>query len=477
MNRRVAILGAGPGGYVAAIRAAQLGAEVTVIENDNVGGTCLNWGCIPSKVIITTAELLEKFHRADHFGITLEGSVRVNMPKVMARKQAVVKDQADGILKLFKQHKIHYLKGSGIIKGPGIATVKDPIGSETAMNWDDLIIATGTQPAMISGFSFDGQRLLSSNDALNLEEVPESILIVGGGVIGCEFACMLSALGAAVTLVEALPRLLPLPSIDEACSKVMLREMKKRKIKCLLSRTVIDWEEIDGRLKATIGPSPFLESPSDKDRDPLICIVDKILICIGRRPNSSGIGLESIGVQTDEKGWIVADEQMRTNAANVYAIGDILGPSRVMLAHVASAEGIVAAENVMGLNRKMDYSAVPGAIFTSPEVACVGLSEQQAQQEGYEIRSDSVLFRTIGKSQVIGEIAGEAKIVYDADNGKVLGVHMIGPRATDLIAEATLALRLGATVRDIGETVHAHPTLSEIMLELAHKAEGHPIHG
>lgn len=209
----------------------------------------------------------------------------------------------------------------------------------------------------------------------------------------------------------------------------------------------------------------------------MIFSVDKMLVCIGRQPNSFGIGLENLGVRTDEKGWIGADELMQTNADNVYAIGDILGPSRIMLAHVASAEGIVAAENAMGLNRKMDYDAVPAAIFTSPEVACVGLSEQQAIEEGYEIHAESVLFRTTAKAQVTGEISGEAKIISDANSGKVLGVHIIGPHATDLIAESTLAVRLAATVRDIGETIHAHPTLSEIMLELAHKAEGHPIHG
>jgi dihydrolipoamide dehydrogenase len=267
MKSKVLIIGAGPGGYVAAIRAAQLGAEVTVIEDDNVGGTCLNWGCIPSKVMITTAELLEKFHRADHFRIDLKGSVQPNMQKLMARKQAVVKDQASGILKLFKHYQIDYLKGSGFIKGPGMAAAKGPAGDETAISWDRLILATGTRPAMIPNFSFDGHRVLSSNHALNLEKVPKTILIVGGGVIGCEFACMLSSLGASVTLVEALLRLLPLPSVDAACSKVMLREMKKRKIKCLLNRTVIDCEEIDGRLQVAIGPSPFLENPSDKDKE------------------------------------------------------------------------------------------------------------------------------------------------------------------------------------------------------------------
>ena len=227
MKSRILILGAGPGGYVAAVRAAQLGAEVTVIVADNVGGTCLNWGCIPSKVMITTAEMLDKFRRADHFGIDLAGSVKPNMPNLMARKQTVIQDQALGILKLFKQHHIRYLKGTGYIKGPGLAAARCADGSEMEIRWDRLIIATGTQPAMIPGMAFDGHSVLSSNHALNLEKVPQKILIIGGGVIGCEFACMLSALGASVTLVESLPRLLPLPSMDISCSKAMLREMKK----------------------------------------------------------------------------------------------------------------------------------------------------------------------------------------------------------------------------------------------------------
>jgi len=477
MKSKVLILGAGPGGYVAAVRAAQLGADVTVIEDDNVGGTCLNWGCIPSKVLITTAEILEKFRCANHFGIDLKGSVQPNLQNLMARKQAVIADQATGILKLFKQHRINFLKGFGAITGPGRAALKDPAGNQTALDWDRLIIATGSRPAMIPNLACDGEKVLSSNHALNFEQVPETILIVGGGVIGCEFACMLSALGAAVTLVEALPRLLPLPSIDEACSKVMLREMKKRKIKCLLNRTVLDCREDAGRLLVTVGPAPWAAKPLNKDREPECYAVDKLLVCIGRQPNSAGLGLENVGVQLDQKGWIAADEHLRTHAEHVYAIGDILGPARIMLAHVASTEGMIAAENAMGASRKMNYQAVPSAIFTSPEVAGVGLSEQQAIEKGYEVRTESVLFRTIGKAQVIGEIGGEAKIVAEARSGKVLGVHIIGPRATDLIAEPTLAVGLGATVSDIGHSIHAHPTLAEIMLELAHKFQGHPIHG
>lgn len=477
MRTKITVLGAGPGGYVAAIRAAQLGAEVTVIEADNVGGTCLNHGCIPSKIMITTAEMLEKFHRAAEFGLAVEGEVRPDMQRLMARKNAVVKSQIKGILNLFKHHGIQFIKGSGYIKGPGLVAVKQYEGEELEVPWDKLILATGTTPFEIPAFPFDGHKIISSDHALSLEKVPKSIMIVGGGVIGCEFAFILSALGAKVTVVEALSRMLPLPSVDEACSKVLQREMKKRKIKFIVNRTVDAFEDDGEKLRVTIGPSPFLENPSEKDKKPMTAEVDQMLVCIGRKTNISDIGLETIGVKPDEKGWIVANERMETGVVGVYAIGDLLGPSKIMLAHVASTEAMVAAENAMGGSRTMDYTVVPGAIFTTPEVANVGLSEVQAREQGHNVRADSVLFRTLGKAQVIGEIAGEARIISDADSGKILGVHIVGPHATDLIAEAALAMRMGGSVKNLAETIHAHPTLAEIMLEVSFKALDRSLHG
>jgi dihydrolipoamide dehydrogenase len=476
MRTKMAVLGAGPGGYIAAIRAAQLGAEVTVIEADNVGGTCLNHGCIPSKIMITTAEMLEKFHRAAEFGLTVEGGVRPDMQRLMARKNAVIKSQIKGILNIFKHHGIQLIKGSGYIKGPGMAAVKQQ-GEDLEVPWDKLILATGTTPFEIPAFPFDGHKILSSDHALSLEKVPKSIMIVGGGVIGCEFAFILSALGAKVTVVEALSRMLPLPSVDEACSKVLQREMKKRKIKFIVNRTVDAFEDDGEKLRVTIGPSPFLENPSEKDKKSMTAEVDQMLVCIGRKTNISDIGLETIGVKPDEKGWIVANERMETGVVGVYAIGDLLGPSKIMLAHVASTEAMVAAENAMGGSRTMDYTVVPGAIFTTPEVANVGLSEVQAREQGHNVRADSVLFRTLGKAQVIGEIAGEARIISDVDSGKILGVHIVGPHATDLIAEAALAMRMGGSVKNLAETIHAHPTLAEIMLEVSFKALDRSLHG
>lgn len=463
MAHKIVVIGAGPGGYIAAGRAAQLGAEVSVIERENAGGTCLNCGCIPSKVMVTAAELLEKCRRAREFGLKFDGEIQPDMEQLMARKARVIQDQAKGILDLFDRNKVAYVRGEAAIAGPGIASVRQVDGTSRQIPWDSLILAPGTRPADFPAFPFDGETILSSNDVLSLREVPASVMILGGGVIGCEFACILAALGSKVTLVEAMDRLLPLPSVDEDCSKVLQREMKKRKIRFLLSRTVQSVERAEGKLRVTLGPSPF--SQDAKDQAPSIEEVEKLVVCIGRKPNTEGLGLETLGIAVDSRGWIGADDRMETNVPQVFAIGDVLGPARIMLAHVASAEGLVAVENAMGGSRVMNYDAVPGAIFTSPEVANTGLTEAQAKDRGHAVRCETVLFRTLGKAQVIGEIAGEAKIVADAETGKVLGVHIIGPHATDLIAEGTLAVKVGATVRDLAETIHAHPTLPEVMLE------------
>jgi dihydrolipoamide dehydrogenase len=476
MAHKVTVIGAGPGGYVAAIRAAQLGAEVTVIEQEAVGGTCLNWGCIPSKVMKTTAEMLDKFRRAQEFGIEIHGTVSPDMKALMGRKEKVIKDQINGVLKLLKHNKITYLAGRGIIESPNRVVARVADGKTMGVGWDRLILALGSEQADIPAFPFDGQRIISTNDALCLQEVPESILILGGGVIGCEFAFILSALGAQVTVVEALSRMLPLPWVDEDSSKVLEREMKKRKITLMLNQT-ISGVDIDGeKCRAVVGPYSDEQEPEHKAKT-IVVEIDKVLICVGRKPAAEGIGLEQLGIKRDESGWIVAGERMETSAAGVYAIGDILGPSKIMLAHVASREGIIAAENAMGGHKIMNYEVVPGAAFTMPEVANVGLTEAGAKERGYHIRSDSVLFRNLGKPHVIGEIAGHAKIVSESDSGRVLGVHIVGPHASDLIAEAALGMKLGCTVQDIADTIHAHPTLAEVLSEASLKGLDRSLHG
>lgn len=477
MRTEITIIGAGPGGYIAAVRAAQLGADVTLIEKEEVGGTCLNWGCIPSKIMITTAQLLERFRCAAEFGIRFSEAPLADMPALMERKQKIIQSQIQGIQHLLKQHKIRYIKGNAYITGPNHASVTLEDRRAVEITWDKLILALGSRPLGLPSLPFDGRTIISSSDALSLRKIPKSIIIVGGGVIGCEFAFMLASLGSDVTVVEAMPRLLPLPSVDEDCSKLLQREMKKRKIKFMVNRSVEQIREADGKVQVVVSPSSAGSNPEAADSKPMMVEADQVLVCIGRRPNTDGVGLENLGVQIDEKGWIPANDRMETGILGVYAIGDVLGPKKGMLAHVASTEGKIAAENAMGGSRFMNYDIIPGAVFTSPEVANVGLTEIQARERGLNFRSDKVFLRIIGKAQVTGEIAGEAKILSNIEDGRIFGVHLVGAHATDLIAEAVLAMQMGGTVKDLAATIHAHPTLSEVMLEVSCKALDQPIHG
>ena len=477
MGLKLVVMGAGPGGYVAAIRAAQLGAEVTLIEKERVGGTCLNWGCIPSKVLRTSAELLDRVRRGREYGLALSGEVSLDLRALMARKEKVIENQARGIADILKQHRIRYLQGIGTITGPDRVTVIGQDQEAREIPWERLILAVGSSPLDIRGLPVDGKRILSSNDALQIQAVPKSLLIVGGGVIGCEFAFIFSAFGSQVTVIEAKSRLIPLSSVDDDCSKVIQREMAKRKMAVLLESTVERVEDKGEGLQVFLGASPFVESPSDKVRRPAFLEVEKVLLCIGRKPDTAGVGLERIGVKVDHNGWVVADETMKTNVPHLYAIGDVLGPPKVMLAHVASREGMVAAENAAGGKAFMSYDAVPNVIFTLPEISNVGLTESQAREKGFQVKAESVLFRNIAKPHVIGEIGGIAKIVFDAGSGRLLGVHLVGPCASDLIAEGTLAVKSGCTIQELADTIHAHPTLAEIMSEVSMKAMGRPIHG
>jgi dihydrolipoamide dehydrogenase len=472
---KIIIIGAGPGGYISAVRAARLGGEVTLIERENVGGTCLNWGCIPSKVLKRSAEVFEDFKRAREFGMVVTGDVHPDMALVQSRKEKVIGDQIQGIEGLLRKHRVRLLRGRAHLEGAGLVHIRMPDGATLQESCDRLILATGSEAAVLPSCPPDGERIISSKEALSLQEIPSSLLIVGGGVIGCEFAFIFSSLGAQVTVVEALDRLLPLPSVDRDCSKVIQREMKKRRISFRLGKVVEGVEGDGDGIHATLGASPA--AGLREQGAPEVLKVEKILVCTGRRPGVQGLDLERIGVTCDAQGWIITDERMETSARGIFAIGDALGPSKVMLAHVASREGMIAAENAMGGNETMDYRSVPGAIFTMPEVADVGLTESQAIEEGHEVTSHSVLFRTLGKAQVIGEIAGQIKLITEAGSGKILGVHMVGPHATDLIAEATLALRMGCTAKDLAETIHAHPTLSEIMSEASQAALGGTVQG
>ncbi len=470
MTVRIAVIGAGPGGYAAAARAAQLGARVCLVEKEGIGGTCLHRGCIPSKVLKTSAELFGRIQQADQFGIRLEGAAGIDLAALMARKRRIIQTQSEGIAHLLHRHGVTLVRGTAHIAGPGRIAVTEDGGGHRIIEWERLIIAAGTIPAALPGIPFDGRTVISSDHALDLPALPESLLIVGGGVIGCEFACILSAMGCRVTMVEALDRLLPLPSIDADCSKVLLREMKKRKIRVLLGHGV-------NRAASSANGIDVTAAPLNGEGPGQHLHADRMLVCIGRRPDTAGLGLDQLGLQCSPQGWIDADAGLRTSIPGVYAIGDILGPQKVMLAHVASTEGRIAAENALGADQVMRYDAVPSAIFTMPEVAAVGLSEAQAHTAGLDARSETVLFRIIGKAQVLGELAGEAKIVFEAHSGRLLGAHFIGPQATDLIAEATLAVTKGYTIHELADTIHAHPTLAEIMGEAALKSAGKALHG
>lgn len=477
MAPKIIVIGGGPGGYVAALRAAGLGGEVTLIEKENLGGTCLNWGCIPSKIMKNTADIYLKLLKAKQFGINVEGTVSPDMTALMEKKNKIVETQRKGIAALLQGNQIAIEAGRAKIISSGHVEVTSPDGTKKELEYDKLIIATGTQPLDVADFPFDHKNIVSSNDILQMDTLPKSMVIVGGGVIGCEFAFIFSALGVSVTVVEAMSRLLPLPAVDEEMSKVLLREMKKRKIKVLCDTIVKSSTIEEGMVSIHLETSPFTDNPKPKKLKTNEIQAQKMAVCIGRSALSNDLGLENIDLNTIPQGWIAANEKLETSVEGVYAIGDILGPEKVMLAHVASHEGIVAAENAMGQDSVMDYTVIPGAIFTMPEIGTVGLSETEAIKNGKDVEVFSFNFRALGKAQAIDELAGTAKMIVDKESNKVLGVHLIGAHATDLIAEATLAIQKGMTAKEIAHTIHAHPTLAEIMGEVSLKASGTPIHG
>jgi dihydrolipoamide dehydrogenase len=456
---RIAIIGSGPGGYVAAIKAAQLGAEVTVIEKDAVGGTCLNWGCIPTKALAASAEALHKTRRLAEYGIDLAGEAKPDILKIMERKDKIVATQSKGIRSLFKHRNISLVEGHGRIQSPGRIEVEKRDGSKDILEADSIIVATGSRPAVIGEFPLDGETILSSNEAVNLKKLPESLIIIGAGVIGCEFACIFAEFGVGITVLELLDRAVATEDIE--ISELLERELKKKKIKLV---TGVKVQKVEKRAD---GVHVFTDGGKEYS-------AEKILVSIGRHFNTEDIGLESLGIKKGARGEIVVGDRMETNVKNVYAIGDAVGG--MLLAHVASREGIVAASNACGVDMKMDYSVVPAAIFTSPEIGSVGLREHQAAEKGIKIKTGHFQFRGLGKAHAIGEIAGVVKIVSDAETDRVLGMHIIGPHAADLVHEGALAIKAGLTAREVGEMIHAHPTLSEGIMEAAEDLHGIAIH-
>ena len=456
---KLAILGSGPGGYVAAIRAAQSGAQVTIIEDSEVGGTCLNWGCIPTKTIIASTDLLAKVRDLDDFGIELKGTVIPNLSRIIDRKNKVVSTLVKGITGLFKSWGIVLRNGRGVLLSPREIAVTLKDGSREMIVADRIIIATGSRPSDIPTIPFDGRRVISSTEALEIRDIPRSLLIVGAGVIGCEFACIYRALGSEVTIVEALPG--AVATEDRDVSAVLEKELKKKKIGLITGTTVVKTGMHEDGVHAVLSDGKEV-------------VAEKVLVSIGRRLNSDGIGAEQVGMSTGAKGEILVNERMETNVAGVYAVGDVTG--RMLLAHKASAEGMVAANSIMGVPCVMDYSVMPAAIFTSPEIASVGLREQQAEEQGIAFRKGVFPFRALGKAHAMGEISGMVKILSDASTDRVIGAHIIGPHASDLIHEAVVAMKAGMRTKDLAETIHAHPTLSEGVMEAAGDVHGQAIH-
>lgn len=459
-EKRLIVLGAGPGGYVAAIKAAQLGAKVTIIEDTEVGGTCLNRGCIPTKALIASAEAIDKIKRAEEYGIEIKGEISCNLSKIIERKNKVVAIQVKGIRSLFKSWGIELLEGRGKIKDANKVEVALKDGSSRTSEGDNIIIATGSRPARISLFPFDGKDIITSDEALNITEIPKGVLIVGAGVIGCEFAFILKELGAEVTIVEMLSH--AVATEDEEISEILERELKKRKIKLILNTKIEKIERgKEGGLTAFLSDGKQIKT-------------EKVLVSIGRALNTENIGLEELGIKKGKKGEIEVNSRMETNIKGVYAIGDVVGG--IMLAHVASTEGIVAAENIIGHSREMDYNIVPAGIFTMPEIGSVGLREKQANEKGIDIKIGRFQFRGLGKAHAMGEIAGMAKIIADAKTDRVLGLHIIGAHAADLVHEGAVAMKLGAKAKDIAATIHAHPTLSEAIMEASEDLHKMAIH-
>jgi len=465
--KHIAILGAGPGGYVAAIRAAQLGARVTVVENQALGGVCLNWGCIPSKALLSVVDLGDKIKKAGDLGIQVAGSVGYDPAVMVARKNKVVGTLVKGIATLFSTWGIEHLDGTGSLLDSRTIRVLKKDGADTRVMADALVIATGSSWPNLPLFPIDGRQIITSKQALDLARIPSRLLIVGGGVEGCEFASLYNGLGTVVTIVELLPRLLPLE--DEEIGRFMERELKKRGVDIRTGTTVENVERREKTVDVAL-------------KDGSMITADQLLVSVGRGFNSRGIGLEKAGVLVGSRGEIQVNEHMETNVPGVYAIGDVVG--KAMLAHVASTQGKVAVENILGHDRRMDYDVVPAGIFTLPEIGRVGLTEQQVREQAVSqgrqaetaIKIGRFRYAGLGKAQGTGDITGLFKVIADAESDKLLGVHIIGAHAADLIHEATLAMQLGATVAQVADMIHAHPTLAEGMMEAMEDVDGRAIH-
>ncbi len=457
----VAIVGAGPGGYVCAIRAAQLGLKVALVERELIGGVCLNWGCIPTKALLRNAEVISLLRRGKEFGFTVQG-FEADFGAAVDRSRRISQRLVKGIALLMRKNGIQVIEGTGTLVSPTRIEVTLNAGGKRTLKARHLVVATGGQARTIPGIQPDGERVLTYREAIVLRKLPTSAVIVGAGPIGMEFAHVWSTYGTQVTVVEMLPHALPLE--DEEVSREVERAFKRRKVQLLTSARVQAVERTTAGVRVRVA----------QEEDQRVLEAERALIAIGVQPNTGGLGLEKIGLKL-ERGNVVVDDHMRTTVPGVYAIGDVTG--KLALAHVASTQGIVAAETIAGVETTtLDYEAIPRCTYCQPQVASFGLTESQARERGYEVAVGKFPFRPNGKALALGDYDGFVKIVTDAASGEILGSHLVGPEVTELLPELVLARDWELTPEEIARTVHAHPTLSEVLMEAAHDVFGEAIH-
>lgn len=462
-NFDVVVIGAGPAGYVAAIRAAQLKQKVAIVDKQWLGGVCLNVGCIPSKSLLKNAEVAHTLReRGKDFGFSFD-NLKLDFGVAVKRSRQVSDRLVKGVGFLMKKNNIPVFMGEAHLTKPATVTVTDKDGKTTELNAKNIIVATGASPTAPGGWKVDGQKIVTYHEAILQEKLPKSVIVIGSGAIGVEFSTVWRSYGVEVTIVEMLPRIVPLE--DEEVSKELKKEFEKRGIRILVGNKVESVEATANGVKVKVsaeGKETILEA-------------DQALVAIGFRPNSKGLGLEEVGVKISERGFVEVNEKMQTSIATIYAVGDVTG--KLMLAHVGSAMGIVAAENIAGAETvTLDYEMMPRATYSQPQVASFGLTEAQAKERGYNVKIGRFPFQPNGKALGLGDYAGFVKIVVDEKYGEILGAHMIGPEVTELLPELTLAHMMELTPHEIARNVHAHPTLSEVLMEAAHGAEGTPIH-
>jgi dihydrolipoamide dehydrogenase len=459
----VTIIGSGPGGYVAAIRAAQLGLRAAIVEKDKrLGGTCTLRGCIPTKQLLQSAHLYEQMQHAADFGIQAAG-LKLAFEDVQKRKEKVVTKNSKGIDYLMKKNKVTVFKGTGRLALPGRVEVTGDDGQKQTIQTKNIIIATGSVVRPIPGFETDGERVINSDHILEIKEVPKSLLVMGAGAVGVEFASIFSRFGCETTIIELLPRLLPLE--DEEVSTELARAFRKRGLKVQVDT------RLDGMEKTGTG---VIVTGKTAKGEPVKLEAEKLLVAVGRMPYTEGLGLEGTKIKL-ERGFVVVDEYLRTGEPNVYAIGDVIATP--LLAHLASKEGILAVEQIAGQSvQPINLRLVPSCTYCDPEVASVGLTEQKARELGYDVRVGRFPFSASGKARILGEEEGFVKIVSESKYDEILGVHIIGPHATDIIAEACVAMQLESTAEELGRTIHAHPTISEAVMEAAEGVHNMTIH-